>query len=67
MYKQRVWHTGVDAESVLKVRGQGDAGRAGGLPGDLYITFLVKASAGMRRRGLDLYSQARHTALLLTA
>ncbi len=52
---------------MLKVRGQGDAGRAGGLPGDLYITFLVKASAGMRRRGLDLYSQARYTALLHTA
>ncbi|CAK0784402.1 hypothetical protein CVIRNUC_007606 [Coccomyxa viridis] len=58
---------GVDAESVLKVRGQGDAGRAGGLPGDLYITFLVKASAGMRRRGLDLYSQVvvRYTDAIL--
>ena len=53
----------MDAESLLKIKGQGDAGRAGGLAGDLYITFLVKASAGMRRRGLDLYSQARNTAL----
>jgi len=47
----------VDAESVLKMRGQGDAGRSGGAPGDLYITFLVKATAGMKRRGMDLYSE----------
>lgn len=48
---------GVDAESVLKLRGQGDAGCSGGASGDLYITFLVKASAGIRRTGLDLYSE----------
>ena len=52
---------------MLKIKGQGDAGRAGGLPGDLYITFLVKASAGMRRQGLDLYSQACYPALPNTA
>ena len=49
----------MDAESVLKLKGQGDAGRSGGPPGDLYVTFVVKASAGMRRRGLDLYSEVR--------
>ena len=49
----------MDAESMLKLRGQGDAGRSGGTPGDLYVTFVVKASAGMRRRGMDLYSEVR--------
>ena len=44
---------------MLKLKGQGDAGRSGGPPGDLYITFVVKASAGMRRRGMDLYSEVR--------
>lgn len=42
---------------MLKLKGQGDAGRSGGPPGDLYVTFVVKASAGMRRRGMDLYSE----------
>ncbi|KAK9908014.1 hypothetical protein WJX75_001548 [Coccomyxa subellipsoidea] len=47
---------GVDAESVLRVKGLGDAGRNRGAPGDLYITFAVKPRAGIQRRGLDLYS-----------
>ena len=42
---------------MLRIRDQGDAGRSGGAPGDLYITFLVKATAGMKRRGMDLYSE----------
>ena len=54
---------GVDAESVLKISGQGDAGRGGGAPGDLYITFAVQASAGMRRQGLDMHSDVSQSPL----
>lgn len=49
----------MDAESVLRVKGLGDAGRNRGAPGDLYITFAVKPRAGIQRRGLDLYSDVR--------
>jgi DnaJ-class molecular chaperone len=52
-------HAGVDEESVLRLRAQGDAGVRGGAAGDLYIMFAVRPSSGLERRGLDLYSQAR--------
>lgn len=50
-------HAGVDEQSVLRVRSQGDAGLHGGAHGDLYITFTVRPNTGLVRRGLDLYSQ----------
>ncbi|CAL8469690.1 g9231 [Coccomyxa elongata] len=48
---------GVDAESVLRVKGLGDAGKNGAATGDLYITFAIKPRAGIVRQGLDLYSE----------
>ncbi len=49
----------MDAESVLRVKGLGDAGKNRGVTGDLYITFAIKPRAGIVRRGLDLYSDVR--------
>ena len=54
---------GVDEESVLRVRSQGDAGWHGGQAGDLYITFAVERASGMLREGLDLHSQVGFAAL----
>lgn len=48
---------GVDEESVLRVRRQGDAGQHGGQAGDLYITFAIRPASGMLRQGLDLFSE----------
>lgn len=42
---------------VLRFRGGGNAGRNGGIPGDLYIEIEVEASAKFDRRGNDIYSQ----------
>ncbi|EIE21396.1 DnaJ-domain-containing protein, partial [Coccomyxa subellipsoidea C-169] len=58
---------GVDAESVLRVKGLGDAGKNRGATGDLYITFAIKPRAGIVRRGLDLYSDVivRYTDAIL--
>jgi molecular chaperone DnaJ len=37
---------GVDSGSRLRVRGEGNAGRKGGPPGDLYVFVAVKVSIG---------------------
>jgi molecular chaperone DnaJ len=42
---------------ILRFRGGGNAGRNGGIPGDLYIEIEVEASAKFERRGNDIYSQ----------
>ena len=57
------FETGVNEESVLKVRSQGDAGWNGGQAGDLYITFAVKPASGMLREGLNLHSEVGYAAL----
>lgn len=44
---------------MLRVKGQGDAGRNEGAAGDLYITFAIKPRAGIMRSGLDLYSEVQ--------
>ena len=57
---------GVDEESVLRVRAQGDAGWHGGQAGDLYIGFAVKPASGMLREGLDVHSEVGRAGLLWT-
>jgi len=39
----------------LKIKGQGEAGRRGGKPGDLYLRILVKRHPVFGRKGDDLY------------
>ncbi|MCI8610120.1 MAG: molecular chaperone DnaJ [Firmicutes bacterium] len=46
---------GVDNESVIPIRGQGEPGVNGGPSGDLYIVISVKAHKVFKRNGSDLY------------
>jgi len=50
---------GVDAGSRLRVRGEGNAGRKGGPPGDLYVFVAVRADPGLQRDGVDISSTLR--------
>ena len=45
---------GVDTGTRLRLRGEGEAGRRGGPPGDLYIEVQVAPHPFLRRRGRDL-------------
>jgi molecular chaperone DnaJ len=44
----------VESGSKVRLTGQGERGSLGGKPGDLIITFKVKAHRFFRRDGLDL-------------
>lgn len=46
---------GVDAGTRLRISGEGEAGRHGGPPGDLYVVLNVKPHSYFERRGDDLY------------
>ncbi len=45
---------GVDNGSRLKLRGEGEAGRNGGPPGDLYVVISVEEHALFSRQGNDI-------------
>lgn len=47
---------GVDEGSRLRVRGEGDAGRKGGDPGDLYVFVSVRPHPELRREGTTIHS-----------
>lgn len=56
---------GVDSQQVIKISGEGNAGKRGGEAGDLYVRVLVKQHQIFERKGDDLiialditYSQA---------
>ena len=47
----------MDAGSRLRVRGEGNVGRRGGEPGDLYVFISVKPHpAGLKREGTTIHS-----------
>ncbi len=46
---------GVDRGSRLRIQNQGEAGRSGGRPGDLYVVFDVEPDARYERDGVDLH------------
>jgi molecular chaperone DnaJ len=48
---------GVDTGTRLRLRGEGEAGRFGGPPGDLYIEAQVMPHPFLRRKGRDLLYQ----------
>lgn len=50
---------GVDSGSRLRVRGEGNAGRRGGPPGDLYVFISVRADAELMRDGVDISSAVK--------
>ena len=45
---------GVDNGSVLKLRGEGEAGKMGGPAGDLFIEIRVQPHAVFKREGMDI-------------
>lgn len=46
---------GVDDESVISVRGEGNSGEKGGPPGDLYIYISVKSDPIFQRQGNNVF------------
>lgn len=46
---------GVETGSKVRLSGQGERGRLGGPPGDLILTYKVKAHSFFRRDGLDIH------------
>ena len=46
---------GVDNDSVISIKGQGEPGINGGLYGDLYIAMTVKPHKLFKRKGQDLW------------
>jgi molecular chaperone DnaJ len=47
--------SGVDNDSVISIKGQGEPGTNGGLNGDLYVVVSVQPHALFTRRGDDLW------------
>jgi len=48
---------GVETGTRLKLRGEGEAGPAGGPPGDLYVVLTVQEHAFFARNGADLFCE----------
>ncbi|MGI6752562.1 MAG: molecular chaperone DnaJ [Anaerovoracaceae bacterium] len=46
---------GVDNDSVISIKGQGEPGANGGPPGDLYVVISVQKHKLFERRGMDLW------------
>ncbi len=46
---------GVDNDSVIPIRGQGEPGENGGPNGDLYVVITVRPHDMFKRKGSDLY------------
>jgi len=46
---------GVDSDSILPLRNEGNVGSRGGRNGDIYVTFKVKPHPLFRREGTDVY------------
>jgi len=52
---------GVDRDSRLRVRGEGNAGRQGGENGDLFVVIAVKDDPELTRDGINILSQVTIT------
>jgi len=48
---------GIDEENRLRVSGEGEGGKQGGAPGDLYIVVRIKPDKRFQRQGQDLLYQ----------
>lgn len=49
---------GVDSSQIIKIIGQGNAGKRGGEAGDLYARIFIKPHSVFERKGDDLYVTA---------
>ncbi|KAG7674737.1 hypothetical protein KSW81_006163 [Nannochloris sp. 'desiccata'] len=52
---------GVDEGSRLRVRGEGDSGKKGGGPGDLYVFLAVRPHSELKRDGTTIHSDVEIT------
>ena len=52
---------GIDSSSKMRVAHEGNAGRNGGRPGDLYVVVYVKPSKEFIRNGFDIYTELEIT------
>ena len=50
---------GVDHDSRLRVRSEGNAGRKGGPSGDLYVFIKVKRHPSLKRDGTTIHADAK--------
>ena len=50
---------GVDHESRLRVRNEGNAGKKGGPPGDLYVFIRVKKHPNLKRDGTTIHADVK--------
>ncbi len=48
---------GIESGSKMRVAHEGNAGRNGGRPGDLYVVIYVKPSKEFVRQGFDIFSE----------
>lgn len=48
---------GIDNGEVIKLSGQGEAGKNGGRDGDLYLNIKIKPHHKFKREGYDIYSK----------
>ena len=49
----------MDHESRLRVRNEGNAGRKGGPPGDLYVFIRVKKHPSLTRDGTTIHANVK--------
>lgn len=48
---------GVESGSRLRLKGEGETGRRGGAPGDLYVIIYIKSHQIFQRKNSDLYME----------
>ncbi len=48
---------GIESGSKMRVANEGNAGKNGGRPGDLYVVVYVKSSKEFVRKGFDIFSE----------
>ena len=46
---------GIDSNQIVKFKGKGEAGKRGGVAGDLYVRIFVKSHPIFKRKGDDLH------------
>ena len=52
---------GIESGSKMRVAHEGNAGKNGGRPGDLYVVVYVKSSKEFARHGFDIYTELEIT------
>ena len=52
---------GIESGSKMRVAHEGNSGKNGGRPGDLYVVVYVKASKEFARHGFDIYTELEIT------